>query len=255
MSNDSPAVDHTPSMIGPLGRIFRGDLCRYGLTLGLRSTTGEALALPHLLSGAPLQEALRRFALRFPGAHPKALASIWIKLYFNALLVPLLAASALADWEFPTELDDLALRLDADGAPVLIELPHAGAYLPAMDATPRLQQLVRTHLSGFITAFASHTRLAQRLLWNNAAVIAEDTLEQCDQLFPQHPAISVHRDVLIVSASWPDGLANPMHAPTRLHQRTHGEIRLRKLCCLRYDIPGLDYCVDCPLSCRARRGA
>jgi ferric iron reductase protein FhuF len=255
MSNSFPAVDHTPSMIGPLGRIFHGDLSRYGLTLGLRTDSGDALALNHFLSGAPLNEALRRFALRFPGAHPKALASIWIKLYFNALLVPLLAASALTDWAFPTELDDLALRLDTDGAPTVIELPHVGCHAPAIDAAPRLQQLVRSHLSGFIAAFASHTRLAQRLLWNNAAVIAEDTLAQCDQLFPHHPAISAHRALLIGSASWQDGLDNPMHAPTRLHQRAHGEIRLRKLCCLRYDIPGLDYCVDCPLNCRPRRGA
>ncbi|CAM3232013.1 siderophore-iron reductase FhuF [Janthinobacterium lividum] len=238
-------------LIGPLPQLFQGELAAYGAALAVADAVIPAgTSLDAFLDGPQLQAALALFALRFPGAHPKALASTWSKLYFNALLVPVLAASAACGWCFPLAPGRVRFLAGADGAPLRFLLEDEGAARPGLDSAARLQPLVRGHMAPVVDALARQCRLAPRLLWNNAAVIAEETLLQCRLLMGSQPRIAADLDFLCATAQWPDQLANPMHQPTRLVEN----VRQRQLCCLRYRLQ-LDFCADCPLDCRQRQAA
>jgi ferric iron reductase protein FhuF len=50
---------------------------------------------------------------------------------------------------------------------------------------------------------------------------------------------------LLASRYWTDGTLNPLFLPAR------GAGRSRRVCCLGYRLDGLDYCLDCPISCKA----
>jgi ferric iron reductase protein FhuF len=249
LPQQAPSPQHC--LIGPLPQLFHGELAAYGAALAVADTSAPVgTALEAFLDGPQLAAALALFALRFPGAHPKALASTWSKLYFNALLVPVLAASAACGWCFPLAPGRVRFLADTDGAPLRFVLEDAGAAHPALDSAARLQPLVRNHLTLVVDALATQYRLAPRLLWNNAAVIAEETLLQCQLLMGAQPRIAADLHFLCATAQWPDQLANPLHQPTRLV----ANVRQRQLCCLRYRLR-LDFCADCPLDCRQRQAA
>lgn len=251
MSLPQQAPNPQHRLIGPLPQLFHGELAAYGAALAMADPNAPAgTALEAFLDGPQLPAALALFALRFPGAHPKALASTWSKLYFNALLVPVLAASAACGWCFQLAPGRVRFLATADGAPLRFLLEDAGAASPDLDSAARLQPLVRGHLAPVVDALARQCRLAPRLLWNNAAVIAEETLLQCQMLMGSQPRNAADLDFLCASAQWPDQLANPMHQPTRLV----ANVRQRQLCCLRYRLR-LDFCAGCPLDCRQRQAA
>ncbi|KQQ35971.1 hypothetical protein ASF61_07060 [Duganella sp. Leaf126] len=239
------------SLPGPLADLFPGDLAAYAAAL----TVAEApapyhLTLAALLDGPGLAAALARYATNYPGAHAKAVASTWSKLYFNALLVPVLAASAACGWCFPLSPRSVVLRTGADGAPERFILTDEGAAQPGLDAAARLLPLVRGHLAPVVEAIARDGRLAPRLVWNNAAVIAEQTLLQCQTLLGDAPRIAGDLAFLCATETWPDRLANPLFRPTQVVDG----VRQRRLCCLRYRLR-LDFCADCPLDCTQRAAA
>jgi ferric iron reductase protein FhuF len=189
-----------------------------------------------------LRVALHRARSGNVAACPRATTSVWTKHLFAALL-PAPALHALAGRRF-------------DGPPVLLidnVRPVAMAALPpdriCATAEPQhLTDFLRSIADPLIRTLAKEARLAPRLLWSNAANFLAWLFEQWQRSPALAERSAAMASTLFDDATWPDGLANPLHrhvdyVPTTLVE--YPVTRRRRLCCLR-DRIGQPLCVTCP---------
>lgn len=254
-------------MIGPLARLFQGELRAYGLSVvtdPARAPGTIAFDYPlHRLLQEPitLLALLQRHADHYgtsptgqpPRRHLRAAASMWSKHYFAALLPAYVGTNCVLRWALPVDPADCRVLLDADAHPIALCLSHAGSDVAGLPARERYEALVWRHLDPLVRAMAAAAGLAPRLLWNNAAVLVDDILRGV-AAHGARGAADEDANLLLRQAHW-DGRPNPMAHPTL--PDTEGQAGkpgrpLRRLCCLRYFLPEHPYCGNCPLP-QARR--
>ncbi|WP_054285261.1 siderophore-iron reductase FhuF [Gulbenkiania mobilis] len=212
--------------------------------------TPEALPLAALISGARLAEALAGTAARYPGAPARAQVSQWIKAVFRLLIPPVLAGAVLERLALPLEPARIGLRPGPDGLPVVLELDHLGVPLEAGQpvaaaCTPLTEQV----LAPLIATVATHGRISPRVLWNSAGNLMEFVLAHLTAA--GHAEAAACQAVLLEPKKRPDGSANLLWQPVRYVPSflppIPSPVRLRRLCCLRYELPGEVCCATCPL--------
>ncbi|TDJ74249.1 siderophore-iron reductase FhuF [Pseudomonas putida] len=212
------------------------------------------LRASQLLESATLTELLACYSQRFPGCDRRAVISLWSKGYFEALFPPLLAATLSLELRLPIALEDLGIDVNERGTPILIVLPDPGQVMDHPDqATQQLCQLFHDNLTPFVEHVARFGKVSARALWGNVAAYlawAMNLLVQQQWLAPRR-ALEVR--ALFSARELPDGRANPLHSAYQF-ETADGQPR-RKVCCLRYQLPDLPYCADCPLTCRPPRTA
>ncbi len=249
-------------MIGPLAKLFQGELRPYGLSVvtdpaQAPGTTALDYPLQRLLQEpATLLALLERHADHYgappagqpPRRHLRAAASVWSKGYFAALLPAYVGANCVLRWALPVEPADCRVLLDADAHPIALCLTHAGSDVAGLPARERYEALVWCHLDPLVHAMAAAVGLAPRLLWNNAAALVEDILHSAAAR-GACSAADEDASLLLHQAYW-DSRPNPMAHPTLPGTDGQGGRpgrALRRLCCLRYFLPEQPYCSNCPL--------
>ncbi|MGY4490638.1 siderophore-iron reductase FhuF [Pseudomonas sp. TE3610] len=215
------------------------------------------LRASQLLDDATLTHLLGLYSQRFPGCDRRAIVSLWSKGYFEALFPPLLASCLALELQLPIALDRLGLAVNERGTPVLIVLESAGRIMDSAGQAPlQICALFHDNLQPFIEQVARFGRVSARALWGNVAAYLAWALG----LLVQHqwisPARALELRALFSAPQLPDGSVNPLHSAYQF-DTADGQPR-RRVCCLRYQLPDLPYCADCPLTCRpprpARRG-
>lgn len=237
-------------MLKVLEPLFSGEYAV--LAEGLTVDAGDAVVVPGRRFVEPqfLRTCLATYEQQFPGAEPRALASIWSKEYFLTLLPAVVAASLALQWQLPVNLDELGIIVDAEGLPSRMVLPNEGAPWPGGPARKRFETLLEDNLQPFVMALAGVVKLAPRVLWNNAGNYLETVVHVLEE---RGFAADVLADgeTWLTQRSWPDGRRNPLHEPVRYVELTgpHGPMRIRqrRQCCLRDKLPGYEHCSDCPL--------
>ncbi|MDN0076101.1 siderophore-iron reductase FhuF [Crenobacter sp. SG2303] len=230
-----------------LHTLLTGELapCRAQLYAGHRP---DALPLATLADGSHLPDALLALARDYAGAPRRAQVSQWAKHYFRLLLPPAIAA-ALLGLRLPLALERVGLRFDEHGLPGELELDHLGTPAPHDSLAERYQPLLWQHLAPLIDRLAEHGKLSRRVLWNSAGNLIEHLLRHfADE---GHPEAQAHADWLLGSRRLADGAANPLWQPVHYVDsflpQVSSPVRLRRLCCLRYELPGEVCCATCPL--------
>ncbi|KXV02924.1 iron reductase [Caballeronia megalochromosomata] len=176
------------------------------------------------------------------GLHARALLSQWSKYYFGLAAPAGVAAARLLGrpLDMSPERTHLVLK---EGMPVALHF-DADALL-ASDADParRYASLV-AHLDGVIGMIAGMTKIAPRVLWSNAGNLLDYLLANC-------PSIVSDADI---DAAWLFRAtdANPLRTPIRdttpRSPLLPNPFRARRVCCVRYEIPGeTQLCASCPL--------
>ncbi|WJF91885.1 siderophore-iron reductase FhuF [Paraburkholderia bonniea] len=180
--------------------------------------------------------------------HARALLSQWSKYYFRLVaLAPLVTALEL---QRPLAMapSQCTLVLRA-GMPEALYL-SADALGPCTDdPAQRYASLCDEHLPWVIETLASFTQIAPRVFWSNAGNLLDWFFEQAATL-PQ-----AGRD-----AAWLFGARllagdterNPLRCPVRWVTPRSAclptPFRVRRVCCVRYEIPGEEQlCSSCPL--------
>ncbi|AVY95830.1 MULTISPECIES: siderophore-iron reductase FhuF [Microvirgula] len=229
-------------------RWLTGPLAPYARCVVLEPDGASEMAVGMLRDPENIAAAMARYASRHATAPRRALVSQWLKRYLACLLIPQLALLQHG-WRLPQEISALSLRMGPDGEACAFRYAYVGA--PLQDDTDRWSELLFDHLAPLIAALASHGRLAPRVLWNNLGNLL-------DAIFSRLPSSSeADRLFLLEAGHWllPDGsgntLRNPMRYPVRhiaplLPEVRTTPTRLRRLCCLRHEIPGMVYCASCP---------
>lgn len=234
-------------MIEALAPLFIGDFASYRETLVLADDPRPSVPLAELLSPEGLPELLARFAPQQPGGDRRALVSEWSKHYFVKLIPPVVAAALVLNRRLPLHIDEIEVVLDARHMPQAFKLRDAGEPFTPGDAFERFAHLHDDNLQPFIQALTSQVKIAPKVLWSNAGNYFEWLLTALARLLPA-PMLA-DGFTLLQTAQRPDGRRNPLYQPVRYIELEGAAMpwRQRRVCCIRYLLPELELCENCPL--------
>lgn len=226
---------------------MRGPLARFAHCVQLAGEPAPASTWPlgHLYRADSVPPMLAGYLRSQPPAPRRALLSQWSKGYLAAWLVPQLGLRYLAGWQLPLQAQQL--WLDAEGAVSAFCYADAGCPAGAVDDEQCWHAWLEGLLRPTLPLMARYGGVSVRVLWNSAGNLLEAI---CRQL-PQGEALQAR---WLQAERWPwqaagerNPLRQPVHyVPPLLPERDTAPTRLRRLCCLRYEIPGQVYCATCP---------
>lgn len=193
-----------------------------------------------------------------PGDDDRALLSLWSRYYFVKLTVPVVAANLILGRELPVALDRVEVILDDGGLPEAFRLPDEGRLFQAPPGGPfdRFRALLDHNFEPLIEGWCQQVKVSRRVLWNNAANYFEWLISTLSSAGIPDATLEDGRQ-LIALQQRPDGRPNPMASPVRYVERGDGlePHRQRRHCCIRYRLPDLPLCRNCPHIDRPPRGA
>lgn len=200
----------------------------------------DAFTIRDLLEGHILGETLRNYANTFPNSDPRTSASYWSLFYFARLTSSYFSA-ARQGFVPSLDLDDVAVQLEPDG---LIKCFH---YRPekvrqiAYSDHSAVQTLIEGHLDYFIARMKEIAALSQKLLWNNAAVYIDYALA-CGNGCGSAGSFRSSRASICSLSCFSDGSHNPISGCLKIEENGEAFTCRRKVCCLRYLLPGIPTC-------------
>lgn len=238
-------------MPSPLATLYAGPLAAL-VPPGVGEPPADALAARELLEPGRLAARLDHFSLQYDGGDRRAVASLWSKWHLSAVISAGLAANLLLERDLPLGLEALHLELAPEGQTRRLWLAHDGTPLASRDPLARFSTLIDDHLTPLIAALAAHSGASPKVFWSNAGNYFEYFAEALEAHPMASPGAAEPARALLAARQLPDGRRNPLFQPVRyLAAAAGGEPeRRRRLCCIRYLIPELGYCGNCPLSCR-----
>lgn len=227
---------------------LQGRLASAGTGLVPAGTRGPSLALSDLLAPGAVDRILAPLLREKPDQDRRALLSLWSRYYFFTLIPPVALTLMLAHRRLPLAPAGASVLLKPDGLPAAIALPHAGEECAApQDPFERFAPLLQGHLAPLIAHWAAEAKLAQRVLWANAASYFAWIVRETAAAPDAPPGAAECGQAIVAATHLPDGSANPMHEPMKpLEGSTDGK-RWRKVCCLLYRLPDRSECSYCPL--------
>lgn len=240
-------------MIDVLAPLFRGDFEGYRDVLVLADDPRPATAYHTLLAPDAFAALQGSFGQRYSGDDRRALVSLWVKHYIFKLLPPVMGATLLLRWRLPLALADTALVLDEEQLPQAFQLVGQGEPFAAEVSDPfeLFSSLLDDHLQPLFQAMASQVKLSPKVLWSNAGNYFENLLNLMAKAGMPAERLAPGR-ALLETKTRPDGTRNPLFQPVQYLPVSdeHGQPTLRrerKVCCVRYLLPELELCGNCPL--------
>ena len=255
-----PAARVGIAMIPSLAPCFAGALAPYAALVREEPEAPDALPGRALRDAATLRELVGRFGAAYPGADRRAVVSLWTQWYFAALIVPAVAALIRLDRALPLGLDEVRLDLRENGTPAAFLVAHDG--VPAADGAARFAALVEGHVEPLVAQLSALFGVPRRVLWTNVAVLVDWTMREVEACGACRAGPLAECRALLAVRDRACGAANPLCGALRrtpcaagtASGETSGMVCRRRVCCLRYKLPGVPSCGDlCPLDEGKRR--
>ncbi len=248
-----PRADET--VFGPQGlrAVFSGEHAWCGEKMMLSSDLDHAMPIRDFFESGTFATGLDTYA-QTHGVDRRAVASYWSLYYFSALSIPYIVARR-ADLALPIAVDDMTIALADDGLPRAFGLPRTGDWCEDDTPLELVRPLVSTHLGEVVAHLKRFGGMAPKLGWNNAAVYIDYAINATE---PVSRTASPATDeaggdaqrapdewtarALFEEKTFADGSPNPFHGSLR-HELAEGQVQCRrKVCCLRYLLPGIPSC-------------
>ena len=199
------------------------------------------LAEPHIFE--PIVE---RYAAAFGGADRRAAVSLWTMYYFSGLVIGPTIAWRAHGRVLPLSLKSTRLCLDPQtAAPAALILEHDGKAATDASLSLALNEAIFEHAMPLIESISASVGLSKKVLWSNLVVYLDWIIGQS----AEHLGMAAANELALIGApTWPDGRSNPLAGLTRREFGEDGEFTRRRVCCLRYIVPGIPGCgMVCPL--------
>ena len=233
-------------MISSLAQRLPEALAWYGDKLVLPGEHPNAIPGADLLGHGAADRLMERFAGAHPGGDRRALVSMWTQWHFGMLIIPTTAAILLLDRDLPVALDEVGLVPHEHGRTAALVVAHEGR--PCGANGTRYSRLFDGHVAPLIAHFAGHFSVSPRLLWTNAAAIFEWALQQVAATGEAAPEALAEGFALLEAHTDARGKRSLMLDAVRYPMQDGEPTRQRKICCLRYLLPGVAHCGSlCPL--------
>lgn len=240
MTRLSPESGETAFRPRSLRAVFSGEHAWCGEKMRLSADLDGAVPLCDFLAGDGFDRVLDRFAEAQGGVDRRAAASFWSLYYFSALAIPYVVARR-GETALPVDLDAMTIALAEDGLPRAFGLPHEGDWRETGGLVDCVTPLVQGHLARVVALFKEKAGISAKLAWNNAAVYIDYAFNATDLSPPEGDDHWPARP-LFECPHLADGSRNPFHGCLR-HETEDGQTHCRrKVCCLRYRLPGVPGC-------------
>ncbi|ONY16669.1 siderophore-iron reductase FhuF [Burkholderia cenocepacia] len=183
-----------------------------------------------------------------PVQHARALMSQWSKYYFGRAAPAGVVAALTLGRPLDMTPERTFVALD-DGMPAALYFAADALGAPCDDPAPRYAGLI-AHLGAVIDLLAAMGRVTPRVLWSNAGNLLDYLLDTCRSLpCAADPVGDAH---WLFGSTCMRGESNPLRMPVRdtvpRSPLLPTPFRARRVCCLRYEIPGeTQLCGSCPL--------
>ena len=229
---------------GPVGlkAVFAGEHAWCGEKMMLSAELDDAVPLTDFFGSGGFSAALDAYAAAHGGTDRRAVASMWSLYYFSILTIPYIVARR-ADCALPIAMQSMTIALAEDGLPRALGLARGGDWSEGQndDLLAFVVPLVTQHISEVVAQLKAQGGIAPKLAWNNAAVYIDYAFNATDRERPAHGDAWASRP-LFSQPQLPDGSPNPFLGCLR-HEVEGGEtVCRRKVCCLRYLLPGIPSC-------------
>ena len=208
----------------------------------------EVIACADLCDKAVFAGLIDRFSLQYPGADRRSVASMWTQYYFARLMIAMAVAALELRRQLPLDLADVRLCVGVEfAAPRAFLLPHMGHETDVLPIGQALHGVLRLHAEPLIEAIAGNAGLGRKLLWTNVAAYLDWMVDEIGRVTEQPAARVLASDYK--TDIWANGAKNPTYGLIRRQLDEHGvAYGRRKVCCLRYGLPGVAGCgISCPL--------
>ncbi|TDX23335.1 ferric iron reductase protein FhuF [Modicisalibacter xianhensis] len=250
-------------MLPSLSALFQGPLAVFhDRVLLTPQAQGDVVPVQHLFTPRGLDDVLDRYAGAFTTPvyrrpDRRALVSQWSKYFLAQVVYVPVAANLLLDRRLPVAFDTLGVQLDELGLVERLVIPHEGEHIsvPKGDVEARLRPLMEGLLWPVIVSMTAHTGIGSKALWSNVGHYYAYLIGLLQDLPAPPPSVDDGARLMGLSC-FADGERNPLYRPVRHVENADGQVEsLRRVCCIRYKLPGLDYCGNCPLpaACAMRR--
>ncbi|WP_082475823.1 siderophore-iron reductase FhuF [Rhizobium sp. Leaf341] len=238
----TPSSTSTDAFRPPeLKSIFTGEHAWCGEKMMLSRDLAGAQPLAGFFASAAFAGALDRYAQTHGGHDRRAVVSMWSLYYFAALTIPFIVARR-ADYVLPIDLDRMTIALADDGLPRAFGLETEGDWSEGNrqeGVDGYVVPLVHQHLAAVVAALKSAAGLAPKLAWNNAAVYIDYAF---NTTAPTRDSDGWAARQLFEQPALADGTANPFRGCLRHEPAGETTVCRRKVCCLRYLLPGIPSC-------------
>lgn len=206
------------------------------------------IPLPQFFADGGFERAIDRYTAACGGKDRRAVVSMWSLYYFAGLTIPYLLARRLAGQILPVAFEDMSIALTEDGLPRAFGVIDRGTIGEVSggridteaetDYFAIIGPLLSAHLNEAVLRLKA-CGLSAKLCWNNAAVYIDYTLRLTDAEGGGRSAPDLP---LFVRGCLPDGGPNPFCGSVRQVEEGGEMIQRRKVCCLRYMLPGVASC-------------
>lgn len=239
MTSNPPIAIHRE--IDDLAMAHEGTACFAGALIGVDDPR------PTVTADALLDDGLRarvhdRFAQRFGSFEERAVHSIWMKWYLNALLPPVLLADVLLQRSLSLKLRDVRFVIADDGRISAIGVQDESIDTAGIDPFTRLAPLIFEHFEPLIDILSARSDVTRRVYWSNVGNTYEAMLRRIESVAGASPRLAEAQQ-LLETPRWPDGRPNPLAGAVHYQN----DIRLRRICCLQYLLPDRRFCKACPI--------
>ncbi|HXV30072.1 MAG TPA: siderophore-iron reductase FhuF [Sinorhizobium sp.] len=199
----------------------------------------DGIALPEFFASGAFDEALKTYTDVSGGTDRRAVASMWSLYYFSCLTIPYIVACVLDHQTLPVVFEEMTIAISADGLPRAFGVAATGSWQDRgeKEIFSVLKPLVDGHLAKVVTHFKAVGGIAPRLVWNNAAVYIDYALRTAGM-----EPLNDQADAMVALRSMPDGAPNPFYDCLRHEDDDGTRVCRRKICCLRYLLPGVPSC-------------
>ena len=208
----------------------------------LSSELDGAVPLSEFFGSGGFSAALDTYASAHGGTDRRAVASMWSLYYFSMLTIPYIVARR-AGHALPVAAGDMTIALAEDGLPRALGLAREGDWSEGKgtDLLSFVMPLVSQHLAEIVAQLKALGGIAPKLAWNNAAVYIDYAFNATEQERPADGDAWASRS-LFSQPQLPDGSANPFLGCLRHEINGEETVCRRKVCCLRYLLPGIPSC-------------
>jgi ferric iron reductase protein FhuF len=245
-SSDAPeAVEFSDLLVTATGNKYA--YCKDALLLRPKSDS-QVVSCRDLIDADIFAKLVDRFSVQFEGADRRAIVSMWTLYYFSTLTIAVAVAGLELRRIVPASLKDMRLCIDPQtAAPQAFVLPDLGRESDVLSIEDVLHSVLRRHCEPLIDAIAANSGVGRRMLWNNVAAYLDWIVDEIHKTTNQQDIASETARYKV--AIWSDGWKNPLHGLIRPECGENGEAYgRRKVCCLRYGLPGVGGCgISCPL--------